>query len=104
MKFNDNPVMVLLGIVLVILGIGWFAGYRVFPTNQPMIIAVFVLAGLVLLLVLAGSVKENVGMIMTGLWLILMGLMAQFKLDFPYSQLLLAALPVAGGVFMLMGM
>ena len=94
MKFNDNPVMIVIGIVLVGLGIGSFMGYRFFPDNQNLTIAVFVLAAILLFLVLAGYVKENVGIIVTALWLLLMGVMAQFKLSFAYSDLLLSLLPI----------
>jgi hypothetical protein len=104
MKFNDNPIMILLGIIMLGLGIGSFFGYRFFPTNQPLTIAVFILAAIVLFLVLAGRVKENVGMVVTALWLILMGLMAQFNLTFSYSDVLLSALPLAAGGFMLIGL
>ena len=103
MKFNDNPVMIVIGIVLVGLGIGSFMGYRFFPDNQNLTIAVFVLAAILLFLVLAGYVKENVGIIVTALWLLLMGVMAQFKLSFAYSDLLLSLLPIGAGGFMLIG-
>ena len=103
MKFNDNPVMIVIGIVLVGLGIGSFMGYRLFPDNQNLTIAVFVLAAILLFLVLAGYVKENVGIIVTALWLLLMGVMAQFKLSFAYSDLLLSLLPIGAGGFMLIG-
>ena len=97
MKFNDNPIMILLGIVLLGLGVGSFLGYRFFPTNQIMIIAVFILAAILVFLVLAGSLKENVSVVITALWLILMGLMAAFNLQFAYSSFLLSILPLAAG-------
>ncbi len=103
MKFNENPIMVLLGLILIALGIGSFFGYRFFPDNQNLVIAVFVLAGILLFLVLAGNLKENVGVVFTALWLILMGLMGQFHLDFSYSGFVLSILPIGAGVFMLMG-
>ena len=104
MKLNGNPIMILLGIMLVGLGAGSFFGFRIFPTNQNMIYAVFAVAALMLILVLMGKTKENVGMFVTMLWLVLMGLMAQFNLQFAYSDLLLAGLPLAGGLFMLVGL
>jgi hypothetical protein len=103
MKFNDNPIMILLGIILLGLGIGSFFGYRFFPDNQYMIIAVIVLAGLLVLILLLGRVKENLGIILTILWLALMGIMAQFHLQFTYSDLLLSSLPIGAGFFMLLG-
>ena len=104
MKFNDNPIMILLGIVLLGLGVGSFLGYRFFPTNQIMIIAVFILAAILVFLVLAGSLKENVSVVITALWLILMGLMAAFNLQFAYSGFLLSILPLAAGGFMIIGL
>ena len=103
LKLNDNPIMILLGIILIGLGIGSFFGYRFFPSNQNMVIAVFILAGILFFLVLTGNVKETVGVIFTALWLILMGLMGQFHLDFAYSGFLLSLLPISAGAFMLMG-
>jgi len=104
MKINGNPIMIVLGIILVGLGVGSFFGFRIFPTNQNMIYAVFAVAALMLILVLMGKTKENVGMFVTMLWLVLMGLMAQFNLQFAYSNLLLSGLPLAGGLFMLVGL
>ena len=104
MKFSGNPIVITLGIILVGLGIGSFFGFRIFPTNQNMVYAVFAVAALLLILVLLGKTKENVGMFVTILWLVLMGLMAQFNLHFAYSDLLLDGLPVAGGLFMLVGL
>jgi hypothetical protein len=104
MKTNSNPILIVMGIILIALGIGSFFGYRIFPTNKIMIIADFVVAALILLLVLMGKVKENVGMFVMMLWLVLMGLMAQFNLNFAYSGLILDILPVAAGLFMLVGL
>jgi hypothetical protein len=104
MKLNENPIMLLVGIILLGLGIGSFFGYRFFPDNQNLVIAVFVLAAILLFLVLAGSIKANVGVIVTALWLILMGLMGQFHLVFQYSDFLLSLLPLAAGAFMVIGL
>jgi hypothetical protein len=103
MKFNDNPMMILLGIILVGLGIGSFFGFQFFPDNQNLIIAVFVLGGILLFLVATGNVKEAVGVIVTALWLILMGLMSQFNLDFAYSGFVLSIMPLGAGAFILIG-
>jgi len=104
MKFNDNPIMVLVGLIMVSLGIGSFFGYRFFPSSENVVIAVFVLAGILFFLVLAGNIKGGVGVTFTALWLVLMGLMGQFHLDFAYSGLILSLLPLAAGAFMLIGM
>ena len=104
MKVNSNPIIIVLGLILVALGIGSFFGYRLFPTSQAMVIAVFAVAVLILFLVLMGKIKENVGMFITILWLILMGLMVQFNLQFAYSGLILDFLPLGAGLFMLIGL
>jgi len=104
MKLNNNPVMIVIGLILLGLGVSSLLGYRIFPNNQNLTIAVFVLAALLLFLVLAGSVKENVGVVITALWLLMMGIMAQFKLNFPYSDLILSILPLGAGGFMLLGL
>jgi hypothetical protein len=103
MKFNDNPIMVLVGIVLIGVGIFSFLGFRFIPSNLNTQIAVFVLALLLIILVLAGKVKENTGVVITALWLILMGLIAYFNLKFDYSDLILSSLPIGAGFFMFMG-
>lgn len=104
MRFNNNPVMIILGIILLGIGIGGLLGYHIFPSNQTLIIVVFALAGLTLFLVLAGNVKENIGMIVTALWLLLMGLIAQFHFDLHYNDLILAILPIGAGAFLLLGL
>jgi hypothetical protein len=96
--------MIVLGLILLAIGIGALLGYRLFPTNQTLIIVVFALAALILFLVLAGNVKENVGMIVASLWLLLMGIMAQFGIKFTYSDLILAVLPIGAGGFLLLGL
>ena len=104
MRINTNPVMIVLGIILVALGIGSFFGYRLFPNTQTYIYVVFGLAAVVLFLVLAGNVKENIGMIIIALWLLMLGLLAQFNISFRYSDIILSILPLAGGGFILLGL
>jgi len=98
--------LILVGIILIGLGVETFFGPKLIPFygNQVMTIGVVVLAALILFLVLAGSVKTYVGMVVTALWLLLIGVMSWLNLAFPpYTYLILAALPVGAGIFMLLG-
>jgi hypothetical protein len=103
MKFNDNPLMVLLGFFMLLIGASSFFNYRLYPTNYYLIIGVYVLAGLVTLLVFLGKLKANVGMITLAIWLALMGAMSMFNLTYVYSDLLLSILPLASGFFLILG-
>lgn len=103
MKFNDNPLMILVGIILLGLGIGSFFGYQFFPNDQYTLIAVFVLAAILIILLLSGHLKEYLGVVLMIIWLLLMGVMAWFQLQFVYSSLILSALPVGAGFFLLLG-
>jgi hypothetical protein len=103
MKLNSNPIMIVFAVALVLIGALSYFGYRLFPTNTYMTIGVAVLGAIFLLLVLTGKSKENVGMFLVALWLILMGVMSGFHLDFAYSGLLLALLPFAAGFFIFVG-
>ena len=103
MKLNNNPFMVVIAIALILLGALSYFGYRLFPTNIYMTIGVSVLGAIILILVLTGKAKENVGLFLVALWLVLMGVMSGFHLDFAYSSLLLALLPFAAGFFIFVG-
>jgi hypothetical protein len=88
---------------MVLVGVSSFFSYRLFPTNQYMIIGVYVLAGLIMLLVFLGKFKENVGMITLAIWLALMGSMSMLNLTFAYSDYILSILPLGAGFFLLLG-
>ncbi len=104
MKLNDNPLMIILGIILIILGIGAFFGLLFLPGDQYMIIAVFALAGLLVLLAIIAKPQGFVGTILMAAYLVLIGLIAQFQLSFVYSGVILTLLPLGAGVFLLMGL
>jgi hypothetical protein len=104
MKLNENPIMVVLGFVFATIGVVSFLGYRLFPATGDVAIAMLALAAVIIFLVLFGKVKENVGMLVIALWLILQGVMKMFGLQFPYSDLLLSGLPVVSGFFLLLGL
>ncbi len=103
MKLNENPLMAVVGVVLILVGALSFFNFRLFPTNVYMTIGVFVLAILVLLVVFMGRLRSNVGLIVLALWLGLMGAMSYFGLTFTYSDLILTVLPLGAGLFLLMG-
>ena len=103
MKFNDNPLMIILGFIMLLIGAASFFNYRLYQTNNYLIIGVYVLAGLIMLLVFLGKLKENVGMIILAGWLALMGAMSMFNLTFIYSDVVLSILPMASGLFLLIG-
>ncbi len=104
MKINDNALMVILGFVLILIGIASFLSVRLTPTNNYMLIGVYVLAGLILILVFLGKFKENIGMILFAVWLALMGVMSMYNLTFPYSDSVLSVLPIGSGVFLIFGL
>ena len=103
MKLNENPLLAVLGVVLILIGALSFLNFRLFPTNIYMIIGVSVLAILILIIVFIGQVKSNVGLIVLALWLGLMGAMSYFGLTFSYSDLILSILPLGAGLFLILG-
>ena len=104
MRLNENPLMIVVGIALLLVGFLSFLNFRIFPTNMVMTIAVFAIAVLILVVVFTGRVKSNVGLIVFAIWLALMGVMSYFRLVFSYSDLLLSILPVGAGLFLIIGM
>ncbi len=106
MKLNDNPILILLAIILVGLGVEKFFGPRIypFPGNQILTYAMFILAAVVLFVVLAGRVRTGVGLVIMALWLLLIGLLSWLNVTFPYSDIVLAVLPIGAGIFMLLGL
>jgi len=103
MKINDNPLMVIIGFIMLLIGAMSFFNYRLYPTNQYLIYGVFVLAGLIMLLVFLGKFKENIGMIILAIWLALMGAMSMYNLTYAYSDLILSILPIGSGFFLILG-
>ncbi len=104
MKLNNSAGMVLLGIVLIMLGIGSYLKFNLIPTSQNQMYVTAGLGLLVLVLVLAGKVKENVGMIVTAIWLLMLAAMYAFHFDFQYSTVVMPGLPIVAGGFLLIGM
>lgn len=104
MKFNNSAGMVLLAIILIMLGIGCYIKFSLIPTSQEQMYITAALGVLVLGLVLTGKVKENVGMIVTSIWLLMLAAMFAFHFDFQYSNLIIPGMPIVAGVFLLIGM
>lgn len=48
-------------------------------------------------------VRRNLGMLLLGIWLILMGLLPLLSLNIPSSSIIMALLATAAGVLILMG-
>ena len=106
MKINSNPFTLLLGIVMLLLGIGSFLGFALFPLLQGYFNVVYItlaVAVLLSMLVFSGRIKESVGTLLIVLWLGLMVVMAWFNINFTYSDLVLNALPIGAGIFLLIG-
>jgi putative Ca2+/H+ antiporter (TMEM165/GDT1 family) len=96
--------MVLLAIVLIMLGIGCYVKFNLVPTSDNQMYITAGLGVVVLGLVLAGKVKENVGMILTAIWLLMLAAMYAFHFDFEYSALVMPGLPIVAGGFLLIGL
>ena len=103
MKLNENPLMIVFGIVMALLGIGWIAGIRI-PMEGYVPYAVGGIAALLLILLLSGKVKEYVGFIFAILWLGMQVLMSFYGFTFTYIELVMGILPIGSGLFMIMGM
>jgi hypothetical protein len=103
MKFNSNPFMILLAIIMILIGAASFLGFRFVPNNQNVTYAILAVAVILLAMVFAGSIKEPVGILLVVLWLGLLAVMFLLKFDFTYSELVLSGLPVGAGFFLLVG-
>lgn len=104
MRLNSNPVMMLFGFILILVGAGSFFGYRIYPHSQTFAIAMLVLAALLVISVVSGWIKEAMGVLVMALWLILAAISYMFHLQFAYQTLILNILPVGAGIFMLLGL
>ena len=104
MKINDNPFMVLLGVIMALVGVGAFLGYNYVPATQNMVYVLIALAVMLTLLVVLGKFKENVGILIIVLWLVLLILRKMFNFGFdPYQWLVIGGMPIASGFFLFIG-
>jgi hypothetical protein len=107
MKLNSNPFTLLLGIIMLILGIGNFLGYSLFPIlqgNTNLTYVAIAIGVLLALLVFTGKIKETVGTLVICLWIGLMAIVIFFTGSFTYSDLIIMALPFASGAFLIIGL
>ena len=107
MKINSNPFTLLLGIIMLILGIGSFLGYSLLPalaSNINITYIAIAIAVLLALLVFTGKIRETVGTLFICLWIGLMAVMILFNLTFAYSDLILSIMPIASGIFLVIGL
>jgi hypothetical protein len=113
MKFNENPLMVVLGFLILLLGIGSFFGLRLYPIHNSLTIGslvldvnwfVYLIAGVIVLLVFLGNIKESVGMIIFAFWLALIGVISMSNIDFTYRDLIMSLMPIGAGGFLILGL
>ncbi len=115
MKISSNLGMILLAIWLILTGL--LPLLRIsFPGGDILLAILAIAAGVLILLGparIAGGFRSartsgnwrtgNWGMILLGIWLILMGLLPLLGLSFPAEATILALLAIAAGVLILMG-
>ena len=113
MKFNENPLMVILGFFMVLLGAVSFINLRLYPIHNSLTIGsvildvnwfVYLIAGVLILLVFLGKIKESVGMITFGIWIALIGVISMFNIDFTYRDLIMGLMPIGAGGFLILGL
>ncbi len=116
MKFTENPFAMLLGIIFIGVGIvSLLSPSMVAIPDIPLQIGALVipqflhwvvlgLAVIIALVVFLAKSKQPVGFLMGALFLAYVWALNYFHLNFNYRDLILGAIPIAGGVFMLMGM
>jgi hypothetical protein len=105
MKFTDNPIMILLGIVTLAVGVLTFFDQRVAViTNEYVLWGVLGVAVLIVLIILLGKPGSPVGLILLAIFLASLWVANYFGLQFTYRDQILGALALGGGAFMLMGL
>jgi hypothetical protein len=103
MKLNENPFMILFGVIMFLVGIGSFLGYRYEPGTQNMVYVLIAIAVLLALLVILGKLKENVGILIIVLWLVLLIIRKTLNFEFTYDWLVISGMPIASAFFLLIG-
>ena len=104
MSQDKNPFLLLGGILLIILGIvSMVFSFRVFGGNIYMIYGMIALGGILLLSALFARSHGGVGLVMAGIWLILMGVFGLYHISFVYDRYILAVLPILAGVLLIFG-
>ena len=105
MKFTDNPFMILFGIVSIAVGIVTFFDKRIANIQDLRVAWVFLgLAVIIVLIVFMGRTREPVGLLILSFFLGFVWAINFFHLNFSYRDLILGIIPIAAGLFMLMGL
>ncbi len=110
MKISSNLGMILLAIWLILTGLLPLLRISI-PGGETLLAILAIAAGILILLGpsrLAGGFKSvqltrSLGMILLGIWLILVGLLPLLGLNIPAEATILALLAVAAGVLILLG-
>jgi len=110
MKISSNLGMILLAIWLILTGLLPLLRISI-PGGETLLAILAIAAGVLILLGpsrLAGGFRSmkvagNWGMILLGIWLILVGLLPLLSLSIPAAATILALLAVAAGVLILLG-
>jgi uncharacterized membrane protein len=88
---------------MALIGIGSFLGYHFEPATQNMTYIMIAMAVLLALMVVLGKLKENVGILVIVLWLVLLILRKMLNFDFVYDWLVMSGMPIAAGFFLFIG-
>ncbi len=92
------------GILLIILGIvSIIFTFRAFSGNVYVIYGMIGLGVVLLIIALLSRSHGSVGLVMAGLWLILMALFDLYHIRFVYDNLVLAILPILAGILLIFG-
>ena len=95
--------MILLGVIMALVGLGSILGFNYVPASQNMVYVMIALAVLLALLVVLGKLKENVGILIIVLWLVLLILRKTLNFEFVYDWLVIGGMPIASGFFLFIG-
>jgi len=110
MKISSNLGMILLAIWLILTGLLPLLRISI-PVAETILAILAIAAGILILLgpaKLAGGFRSmkvtgSLGMILLGIWLILVGLLPLLSLHIPAEATILAILAIAAGVLVLLG-
>ncbi|MGA9397766.1 MAG: hypothetical protein WBV22_05840 [Anaerolineaceae bacterium] len=104
MNQDKNPFLLLGGILLIILGIiSMIFSFRAFGGNAYVIYGMIGLGVVLLGTALLSRSHGSVGLVMAGIWLILMALFNIYHLRFVYDNIILAFLPILAGILLIFG-
>jgi hypothetical protein len=101
-RLNNNLGMLLLGIYLILWGALPLLSIG-FPSSDLILDLLAIAAGVLLLLNRRGRTwRNNLGMLLLSIWLILTGLLPLLSISFPAAGTLMAILAIAAGILLLL--